>query len=97
MIEAIGQTGSGLLAGILTLALLGLAVWLADRTLNWLTPRLSQRASDGQVNGCLALLALSAAWIAVLGILFYPSVTALQRHACKGADDFELCMSGDSE
>lgn len=67
--------------------MLAASIWLADLTLKRFV-----RREMGDTPGCLAMLALTALYMLALGLVFYPGIEALQRHACAGAEDFELCM-----
>jgi hypothetical protein len=83
-----------LAAGFGSLALFGVAVLLTDKSLKRFFPEPRDPLAPVREPGCLLQAAVCIAWLLVLGLLFWPSIEALKRHACKGSTDFEYCMEG---
>ena len=92
MIERFGQFGSGILALLGTIGLLVGALCLANKTIaHFYPPPLSPLAPLKKHRGWQVGL-VTLMYLLLLGLLFWPSIDALKRHACKGANDFEECM-----
>lgn len=84
ILDAVANLGAGILASVLTLALGAGCLWIG------------MRAGERTGKTWVGWLAGLAAFV-VLGLLFYPSIDALKKKSCSGADDFEECMEGSDE
>lgn len=93
MIEAIGQFGASLVSAFGTLALLGLAIWLAVKTLNHFYPTPRNPLAPVREPGCWLFAVVAIAYAIPLFLLFFPSIEALNRYACKGSRDFAECVN----
>jgi hypothetical protein len=98
LIETLDQFGSGLLASLIRPALFFFAAWAAYKIGSLLGG--ARHAEDTYApydpwkerRGCLFQILLFLALLTGLLILFDGGITALQRHACKGSEDFQNCM-----
>lgn len=87
MIAWLDSTGATLLYYATLMAPVLIATFATDRI-----ARLAGWMDEETRRGCLFMGLVFAAITILFGLMFWPTLTSIARHACKHAADFASCM-----